>query len=135
MNFYNKSRFDHNGKKMRIFIFKKSTSGVSSRCLSIDIIRPSMNILYSMLILMLHPRSNNPARTIPEISWKQYSGDRIYPVPPGTSAWYSHRIPASNSVRKRCVSCKFQPEIRGILLQESSTWGSRHITEDYTPIR
>jgi hypothetical protein len=64
------------------------------------------------------------------------SGGRIYPIPPGAdrnrvkpAAGYGHRILASNSWhfpagsgRKRYVSCRFQPEIHGILLQESSTW-------------
>ncbi len=64
------------------------------------------------------------------------SGDRIYPLPPGTyknlsklAARYGYRIPASNSwyfpagsYRKRRVSWGFSPEIHGILLQESSPW-------------
>jgi len=64
------------------------------------------------------------------------SGDRIYPVSPGTdrnlskpTAGCGHRILVSNSWhfpagsgQKREVSWGFSPEIHGILFQESSTW-------------
>jgi len=79
-----------------------------------------------------HRKSTEHGSSIP----MNGSGDRTYPVPLGTdrnlakpAAGYGHRIPASNSWHfpvgsgwKRCLSRGFQPEIHGILLQESSTW-------------
>ena len=94
--------FDEYGKCIEDEIIDKSYNA-GNKIISISVTEETINsnILWGHLEIMLL-RLNNPVRTrsVSEISWKQYSSDRIHSVPPRTdrnlpkpAAGYGHRTP------------------------------------------